>query len=172
MRAALLDCFRGDYATREEPVSQSNGSKLRAVGRSDLAALPHQELGAAATDVNNEDLLVEHGQSLKNAEVDEPRLFNARDHIDVHAGLITCSFDKRLTVVRFPKGARSDGGDVGPETVGDLTESPQRGDSTFDGFGSQVGHVARPRTQPHHLLLFRDNVETPVGVNAGYEQVE
>ena len=76
-----------DVAAGEEAVGEPDGAELEAAGGERLAALADQQLGRAAADVDEEQPPVEHGHRLEHAEVDQPGLLDAGDHLDVDAGL-------------------------------------------------------------------------------------
>ena len=84
-------------AAGEEPVGQSHGAELEAAGRQRLAALADEHLGRAAADVDEDQPLVEGRHRLQHAEVDQPRLLEPGDHLDV---------DLRPRVARPVRGTR------------------------------------------------------------------
>ena len=87
MVAARLDGISGDLAAREETVGEAHRPDLQAARRERLAALSDQQFGGSAADIDEEQAAVEHWDGLEHAEVDQPGLLDAGDHLDRHARL-------------------------------------------------------------------------------------
>ena len=75
-------------AAGEESVGQSHGAELEAARRERLAAFADQHLGRPAADVDEDQPLVERRHRLQHAEMDQPGLLQAGDHLDVDLGLL------------------------------------------------------------------------------------
>ena len=85
--AARRDRLRRRHAAGEEAVGEPDGAELEAAGGERLALLADQQLGRAAADVDEQQPAVEHRHGLQHAEVDQPGLLDARDDLDLDAGL-------------------------------------------------------------------------------------
>ena len=93
------------------------------------------------------------GSGLQDAEVDEAGLLDARDHLELDAGLVTGPLDEPLVVLGLAHGAGGHGPDGRVVDVGDLLEAAQRGHAAVDGVGVSTFMSPPPRAEAHHLLL-------------------
>ena len=120
----------------------------------------------------SEDPLVEHGDGLQDAEVDQAGFLDPRDDLDVDAGLLPRPVEELVGVHRLADGAGGDGPHGRPEAGGDLAHPPEGGDAAVDGVRRQHLHVAAAVAQADDLLLARQGLE-PIGPDrAGDEEVE
>ena len=116
VRPALLDRLSADGSVvvgighvAEEPLGQPDRAELHAARLDDLVALAHAELGAPTADVDDQHPPIEHRQRLQHAEVDEARLLEPGDHLDVDADLVTHPIEEHLPVAGLTNGTRGDG---------------------------------------------------------------
>ena len=79
----------------EEPAGEADGAELQRSRCQHLASMPHEQLGAAAADVAQQQALLEHRHGLQHAEVDEPRLLHPGDDVHEHTGLVPGPVDEQ-----------------------------------------------------------------------------
>ena len=137
--AACRDRSRRRRAAGEEAVGEAHRAELEAAGGQHLAALAEQQLGRAAADIDEEDPPVEHRHGLEHAEVDQPRLFDARDHLDADVGFVLGPLEELGRVPRLADGARCHRPHVGVVAGGDAR---------------QPGEAATPRSIASSLSSF------------------
>ena len=100
-------------AGKNRSVSRTAPSlKLRAAKRD--ALLADQHLGRAAADVDQHQPAVEHRHGLQHAEVDEARLLDAGDDLDLDVGLAPGAADEDVVVLGLAHRAGGDGADGAP----------------------------------------------------------
>ena len=87
-----------NHTTREESIGKPEMADPQAASTQASAGLTNQKLGAAASDINHQQLLIKHWQRLENTQVYESGLFRPRDHIDGHASLRR-PFDEDMAIV-------------------------------------------------------------------------
>ena len=149
----------------EEPAGEADGAELERSRRQHLASLPHEQLGAAAADVAQQQALLEHRHGLQHAEVDEPRLLHPGDHVHQHAGLVPRPVDEHVAVLRLAHGRRGHRGDGGVVHLGDLPEAVEGGHRPVDGVVAELPHVAGARAEADDLLLAIEDLEAGPGVS-------
>ena len=100
--------FCGDLAVAEEALAQRHAAHLQALELERREALADDQLGAAAADVHDEPLagLARHG--VRDAGVDEARLFHAGDDLDGMAERLARALEKRLLAPRDAQGVGAD----------------------------------------------------------------
>src|SRR5207237_7592546 len=149
---ALVDTVAAHLLATEEPLGEADGAELEAAGLEHPPGPTEHELSAAATDVDQQQLLVEHRHRLEHAEVDEPCLLHARDHLDLDARLGARPFEEDVAVLRLAYRARRNRVARRVRDPRHPAEALERLDATGDGLGLEHLHVARARAQAHHLL--------------------
>jgi hypothetical protein len=167
---ARLDGARRELGLGEVAAAEPDRAQLEAAGSQDLAPGAHDQLGRAAADVAHEHLPVEHRHGLEHAEVDEPRLLEAGDDLDVDA-LGPGPVDEGRPVGRLPHGRGGHRPHGRPVDGGDLFEPDQRLDAPVHGRGGEPLHVARRRAEPHHLALALEHLDA-VLVDPRHHQVD
>src|SRR6185503_9699761 len=163
MLAASVDLFRFDRFIIEEPVCHADGAELEAVGIDDITGLPNQEFGASASDVDEQDLLVEYRQGLQNSQVDQPCFLEAGNYFDLNACLLLGTFQKGVFVDGFAHGAGSHGTDVCLRDFRNLTKALQGVNAPVHGVIFQNLHVFRSGSQANDFLFLGQDLE-PVRV--------
>ena len=155
----------------KEAVGEPNRAQLEAPGGEDLASLTDQDLGRAAADVAQEQAAVEDRYRLKDAQVDQPGLLDARDDLDLDSGL-----SRRRHELGVVRGLAHCAGGHGPNgstvDVGDLLHAAQRLHAAGDGVGLQALHVATAGSEAHHLLLAGDHLEAVLAGHPSHDEVD
>ena len=170
--AGPLDRTLRRHAALEEPLGHANCTELETAADLHFSAVPDQQLGAAAADVAQDQRRVVERQRLQDPEVDETGLLMAGDDLDVDARLVVRPPDEVVAVLGFANRRRRhrlDGGAVG---VDHAPATRQRGDAPVDRPRGEVLEVIVARlTQPHHLLVAGDDLESAVGRHARHHHV-
>ena len=152
----------------EEPAGEPDGAELERSGRQHVAPLPDQQLGAAATDVAEQQALVVHRHGLQHPEVDQPSLLHPGDHVDVHPGFRPRAIDELVPVLGLADGGGGHRGDGRAVHLGDLPEAAEGGHGAVDRVGGELAHVAGAGAEPHHLLLPLEDLEPRTGIARGH----
>jgi hypothetical protein len=169
---AVVDIAAAQRLVAEEALGEADGAELEAARLEHATGPAENELGAAAADVDQHDLLIEDGHRLQHTQVDEPGLLDPGDHLDLDAGLRPGALEEDVAVLRFAHGTRRDRVHSGAGDLRHLAEALQRLDAAVDGRRLQHLHVARARAQAHHLLLAVDDLEAGAVEGARHEQVD
>ena len=170
--ATFVDTAAAHGLATEEPLGEADGAELEAACVEHPPRTTEHELGAAPSDVDQQHLLVEHRHCLQHAQMNEPCLLHARDHLDLDARLGARPVEEDIPVLRLPHRARRHRVDGRAGDIRDLAEALEGLDATGDGRGLEHLHVARPRAQAHHLLLPVDHLEAVPAERAGDEQMD
>ena len=164
---------RRSRPAREEAVGQPDGTELEAAGGEHLAPLADQDLGRPAADVDEQRPLLEHRHRLEDTEVDQPRLLEPRDHLDLDLRLLAGAADEDVGVGGLAGGAggdRPEGDD--PVALGDPSHALQAGDRPIHRVRRHLLHVGAAVAEAHDLLLAADDLEVLVTRAAGDDHVE
>src|SRR5439155_17086790 len=74
--AAFLDTAAAHLLATEEPLGEAARAQLDAAGLEHPTGTTQHQFGAPSSDVDQQQLLVEHGHRLQHAQMDEPRLLH------------------------------------------------------------------------------------------------
>jgi hypothetical protein len=144
----------------EEAAGEADVAQLERSGRQHLAPETDEQLRAAAPDVAQQQAAVEDRHGLEHPEVDEPRLLDARDDVDVDPGLRPGPVDEHVTIVRLAHRRRGHGGDRRVVDRGHLAEPVEGLDGPVHRVVGQLGHVAGAGPEPHDRLLPLQHLES------------
>ncbi len=153
-----LSALGSDRAAREEAVGETYGTELEAAGREGFAAFADEHLGRAATDVDEDQPLIERRHGLQHSEVDEPCLFQPGDDLDLDLGFAARPVQEHVGVLGFAYCAGRDGAYGSVVRRGDALHSAQRRDAPVDRVGGEHLHVTAAMAEAHGLLLAGDDL--------------
>ncbi len=156
----------------EEAGTHADGAQLQAAGREHLTAFADEELGGSSSDVDEHEAAVEHRHGLQHAEMDEARLLDAGDDLDVDARLVVGASDEVVVVLRLPHRARRDRSDRRRFGFRDATHVREGSDAPVDGVGGEALHVAGTRAEADHLALPRHHIEAIVRCHPRDDEVD
>ena len=124
--AAGVNVARLQLARSEEALGEPVRAEFQAARRQRLALQPDEQLGGAATDVAEQQALVEHRHRLEHAEVDQASLLDAGDDLDVHPRLGARPLEEHPAVLCLPDRAGRHCRDRGSV---DIRHLPEAGES-------------------------------------------
>ena len=171
--AGPLDRPLRRHPALEEALGHADRTQLETAAHLNFAPVADQQLGAATTDVAQDQRGVVERQRLQHAEVDETRLLVAGDDLDVDACLVLRPPDEVVAVLGLPHRRRGHGLDGGAVRVHHSPTPSERRHPTIDGARGEVLElVVAGLTQPHHLLVAGDDLEPAVGCHARHDHVD
>ena len=129
--------------TGEEAIGEAEVPELQTSGGTNLASESEHKFGRPASDVDHEDRSVVDRQRLQDAEMDEPRLFDAGNDLDVDTGFVVSASDELVAVLGFSHRARGHRPHRCAGDGGDLAHAIERGYASIHCVGAQLLHVAR-----------------------------
>ena len=150
--ARAVQPFRRQLAVAEEAFAQGHAAHLQALQLQRLRALADDEFGAAAADVAYQAAagLGRHG--VRDAGVDEARLFHAGDDFDGMAEGLAGALQEGLLAARAAQRVGADHADtVGVHVTQALPEALQAGEGARRHILVDAAVLFDTRTQPHHL---------------------
>src|SRR4029077_993765 len=123
-QARALEALGGDLAVAEETLAERDAAHLQALELERSQLLADDELGAAAADVDHQAPagLLRHG--VRDAGIDEARLFHAGDDLDRVAECLTGALEEGLLAMRHAQRVGADDADaVGVHVAQPLSEA-------------------------------------------------
>ena len=162
----------GNLAVAEEALAQGDAAHLQALKFQRRESVADDELGAAAADVHDQapPAHVRHG--VRDAKVDEARLFHAGDDLDRMAERLARALEEGLLAVREPQRVRAhDPHAVGVHVTQALPEALEAGERTLRHVLVDAAVLGDAGGQAHHLAQPVDDDELAVLV-ARHHHVE
>ena len=150
-----LETFRAELAVGEMRAADADAADVQALEMLRLVAFADDELGAAAADVDDESRAVRGIRVMRDAEIDQARLFDAGDDVDGMAERFLGLREECLGIARTPQRVGTDDAHLMRLHVAQpLAEPPQAGERTLlarlieTAFvietGGQADHLAQP----------------------------
>jgi hypothetical protein len=131
---------------------QADAADLEGLGLLGLAARAQDHLGGAAADVDHQPAYV-GGLQVRDAGVDQARLFAARDHLDRMAERRLRALQEGIAVARLAQGLRRHGAHLcGGEACQAFAEALQAGQPAQRGFLGQHAFGVQAGAQAHGLF--------------------
>ena len=146
----------GDFAVRQEPRRHGDAAHVQALHHERLEAAPQDEFGAAAADVHDQPrfAFVRRFQSVRNAQIDQPRLFAPAD--DFHTAA-KGAFRRSHEVAAVARLAQRIGADhahvVRRQMPKPLPKTPQTRKRPPRHRRRKLPRLVKPFSEPHHLLM-------------------
>jgi hypothetical protein len=154
-------------------IGQAHDAEREAFRQQDPGAVRNDELGGAAADVDEKQRVLARGKLAPQREIDQPRLFLAGDDLDAHARALLHGFDELLGVGRLADGAGGDRpDDLGAGAAGELDEVLDGRSPRLDRLGREQPGPQRLAAQAHHGLLPQQDLEGPVLLHVGDQQLD
>src|SRR5690606_26452479 len=169
----LREAPAAEPAVAEELPGEVHAADLETLELPGLVALADDQLRAAAADVDDERRARDARRIVRDAEVDQPRLLDAGDHLDgMPPERLLGRGEKRLRVPRAAQGARADDPDpVRLHVPQPLPEALEARERALLAFGVEVALLVEARREPHHLAQPVEDGEPPV-LRAGDHDME
>ena len=164
---------RRERIALDEPFGEADDAELEAAPQLDAGAGAAGDLDAAAADVDDHRDVARHADAVDRRQVDEPGLFDARNHAGPDAGLGRDRLQELAAVLGFAGRARRDGHDlVDPVRFGQPPEFRQHLQRGVHRFGRERAAVEAAGAQPDHLLFPIDDLEREIGADPHDDHVQ
>ncbi len=163
--AGPLEALLGDLAVAEESLAQRHAAHLQAFELERREPIADDQLGAAAADVDDQPpaRLARHG--MRDARVDEARLFHARNDFDGMPERLARPFEEGLLAAGDPQGVGAhDAHAARMHGAQALPESLQAGERARGRFLVDAAVLFDARSQAHHLAQPVDDDELAVRI--------
>jgi hypothetical protein len=132
-----------------------------------------RDLDAATTDVDDHAGARGEVGAVGGGQVDQPGLFDARDHAGANAGRLGHGGEEVATVRGFASGAGRGGDDlVHVVRVGQALELRHRGQAGGHGGVGQTFSVESARAKAYHVFLSVDDLEREVRADPDNDHVD
>ena len=167
-----LEALGGDLAVAEKSLAQGHAAHLQALELERRESLADDHLGAAAADVDHQPppRLVRHG--VRDARVDQARLFHAADDLDRVAEGLARALEKCLLAVRHAQRVGTDDAHaVGVHVAQPLAEALQTGERACRDVLVDAAVLRDAGGEAHHLAQAIDDNHLAVRV-ARHDHVE
>src|SRR5690606_25885013 len=127
--------------------------------------LPHDQLGTPSPDVHDEAPPGLARRGMRNAEIHEPRFFDARDNFDGKSERGARAIEERAPAARSAERVRADDANARRLHVGkSLAESLQALDRPLDRSALKTALLVEPGRETDHLTQTIDDHELPVRI--------
>ena len=159
----FVEAFASDFAVAEELLREADAAHVHAVHGDRLEGVADDELGAPAADVHDEAPRGGARNAVRDAEVNQARLFTTGDDLDVMAESLPGLAQELAGVAGLAKRVGSDRPDLlGAEVPEPLTEEREALDRAILRLLIERAVVLEARSQSDRLANAIDDLETTV----------
>ena len=156
-----------------EPLGQADDAELEAARVAEVGRGAERDLDAAAADVDDDGRAAAHVHAVDGGQMDEPRLFGARDDADLDAGPARDLGNEIAAVVGLADGRGRGRHDfVHFVGVGQPAELGQRLEGRRHGRRGQAPAVQAAGPQTDHFLFPVNDFEGQVGPHPHHDHVD